>query len=63
MVSPLLSQMILFNLAKMLPMNLENLEVIIIFKEQISQTVHFGGESIETLGTKIWDLIPEETEA
>ena len=27
------------------------------------QTVHFGSESIKTLGAKIWDLIPAEIKA
>ena len=27
------------------------------------QTVHFGSESIKTLGAKIWDLIPVEIKA
>ena len=27
------------------------------------QTAHFGIESIKTLGTKIWDLIPAEIKA
>ena len=28
-----------------------------------TQTVHFGSESIKTLGAKIWDLIPAEIKA
>ena len=50
-----------FNLAKILPMNLE---VVIIFTKRTNiQTVHFGSESIKTLVAKIWDLIPAEIKA
>ena len=38
--------MMFFNLAKILLMNLE---VVIIFREQISK-LYFGGESIKTVG-------------
>ena len=47
-----------FNLAKILPLNLE----VIISRTNI-QTVHFGSESIKTLGAKLLDLIPAEIKA
>ena len=33
------------------------------FQRTNIQTVHFGSESIKTLGAKIWDLIPAEIKA
>ena len=33
------------------------------FQRTNIQTVHFGSESIKTLGAKIWDLIPPEIKA
>ena len=52
--------MMFFNLAKILPMNLE---VVIIFKEQISKLYILALNLIDTLGAKIWDLIPTEIQA
>ena len=48
--------MMFFNLPKNLPMNLE---VVIIFKEQISK-LYILAANLLTLGAKIWDLIQEK---